>query len=731
VNGDDTIDSWRSTQAAPDETLHPAAGYASATNNHGEANGGLGAQRQLHGWSTPTPGEAVRLYGRNAALQLVREFLTREQGNGMLHSRRYPVLVFTGMRGTGKTALLADLAGRLDQQVAFARIDCEGFDGDARDLLSLIAFDLNRQSGRYGSLPFPRLITGQIAITAFLNTTDRGAAREQIHQVLEANQRTAKVLKDAFTEMLKSGFEALGGTHGVTGTGLAIETLASRYGPEVILGGLAASRRGRRLLLGKGQDWYGHQDRDLGRNPLDVLVDLNRMAALPDAEGNRREVAELLWAAFLADLRDSFAHSRHASSWTLNCAVLLDNVDTQVGHAFLDELIMARRQRAAYAADDPDPLTVVATSRGDLAERVRVRGESAVTLTSASYSDYQRRMQTQVSRQSQVGLWWYPVLLPDLTLDEVGNMVSALELPGGTRRSVTSAVHRFTAGHPGATRMMLEAIAEHPDKPLELLGILTGPEPGVLSPGGRTLEEGLLHRLTEGIPPEAMADLITCAAAHQKEPALRLAADSGLLTGMRGEESVIFAASLWRTGPPDQAAQLHTVLWRLLLRRLARRGVGTAADWASVFGWLRASCQDAGDKPGELYYALAVGTVEYVSRWFVHALEHSDPAEWVRVLRHVSAAPNRLDHRQPPGSQLRSLTRWAVGKEQPLELAGRLVAAAWICADPLSAAYRRSLLREMAADLNQIASYSRDMTVLRDEADRYRDAAEDDGGSYD
>ena len=37
----------------------------------------------------------------------------------------------------------------------------------------------------------------------------------------------------------------------------------------------------------------------------------------------------------------------------------------------------------------------------------------------------------------------------------------------------------------------------------------------------------------------------------------------------------------------------------------------------------------------------------------------------------------------------------------------------------------------MAADLNQIASYSRDLTVLRDEADRYRAAAEDDGGSYD
>jgi hypothetical protein len=117
-------------------------------------------------------------------------------------------------------------------------------------------------------------------------------------------------------------------------------------------------------------------------------------------------------------VQDSFSNSRHASDWTFNCVVLLDNVDTAVGHDFLDELVMARRQRAAYEDDDPDPLTVVATSHGDLAERVRLRGESAVTLTSAGYADYLARSQTHIGR------WWYPELLPDLTLDEVGNMVS-------------------------------------------------------------------------------------------------------------------------------------------------------------------------------------------------------------------------------------------------------------------------------------------------------------------
>jgi hypothetical protein len=679
----------------------------------------------IRGWSNPSAGEAVRLYGRGGALKLVREFLSREERDGALYSRRYPVVVFTGMRGTGKTALLADLAGRLDQQVAFARIDCEGFDGGARDLLSLIAFDLNRQSGRYGTLPFPRLVTGQIAIAAHLDLTDREVAREQVRQVLEEHQKTGRVLQEAFRTTLQSGFEALGGSHGVPGTGAAIENIIYTYGPDVVLGGLAASRRGRRVLLGKGQEWYGHQDCDLGRSPLDVLVDLNRMAAFPEVEGNRREVAELLWAAFLADLRDSFRHSRRASGWTLNCVVLLDNADTAIGHEFLDELVMARRQRAAYAADDPDPLTVVATSRGDLAERVRVRGVSAVPLADAGYADYLRRSQTQVGR------WWYPVLLPDLTLDEVGTMVSAMELPGGTRHAVTYAVHRFTVGHPGATRMLLDAIAEHPEKHADLLAILACPEPGVLAPASRTVEESLVRRLTEGMHVDAVADLATCAAARNEEAALRLAADSGLLTGMRGEESVIFAADLWLADTPGQAAELHPVLRRLLLRHLASRGPDSAADWARVFGWLRAGCVEACDETGELYHALALGAVEHVARWFAHALEHRDPAQWMRLLGSVTAAPNRLDHRQEPAPQVRALTLWADHREVPLGLVGRLIAASWIYADPLSACHRRSLLREMAADLYQIAPYSADgLTVLRDEADSYRDTAAD-GGSYD
>jgi hypothetical protein len=600
-------------------------------------------------------------------------------------------------------------------------------------LLALIAFDLNRQSGRYGTLPFPRLITGQIAIAADLDSSDRDTARDQIRQVLEQHQKTGRVLKNAISTMLQCAFDAMGRSHGVQGVGAAVEDVAEAYGAEVVLGGLLASRRGRRWVLGTGQDWYGHQDRnDRRRSSLDVLVELNRMAAASDAE-SRREVAELLWRAFLADLRDSFEHSRRARSWTLNCVVLLDNTDTAIGHYFLDELVMARRQRAAYAPDEHDPLTVVATSRGELAEWIRLRGESVVMLADACYDGYLERSRTEVGR------WWYPVLLPDLTVDEVGSMVSALALPGGTQQKVTLAVHGFTHGHPGATRMMLDAIAENPgalhlpgepstiqvpDRSVDLVAILAAPEPGGPATGGRTVEEGLLSRLIEGVPPETAEDLATCAAARHEEAALQLAAESGLLRGMRGESSLIFAASLWRTGAPGRAGELHPVLRRLLLRRLAARDQGSAADWTHVFGWLRASCEKVDDEVGELYNALALGDVEHVARWFARSLEHGDPVGWVRFRGCVTSAPNRLDHRQPYPSQIDDLTGWADGRELRLLLVGRLIAAQWICADPLSASGRASLLREMAQDLDDIAPYFKGgITVLRDEADRYGPAA--------
>lgn len=65
--------------------------------------------------------------------------------HGFLRQRPCPVIVFPAPRDSGKTALLDDLAERM-QGVPHALIYCQDFHGGTRELLALLAFSLNRRS---------------------------------------------------------------------------------------------------------------------------------------------------------------------------------------------------------------------------------------------------------------------------------------------------------------------------------------------------------------------------------------------------------------------------------------------------------------------------------------------------------------------------------------------------------------------------------------------------------
>jgi hypothetical protein len=167
----------------------------------------------------------------------------------------------------------------------------------------------------------------------------------------------------------------------------------------------------------------------------------NRKASAANDTNGQREATELLWAAFLADLRHGFRHGRRAGERSFNCIILLDNVDTPEGVTFLEELVAARRKQTAYQRQDADPLTVVATSRGTLVERVIEFGDST------GDGDW-------------LDEWWHTAMLDDLSGDEVSNMVAAVELRRGSRRRVTAMIYQFTQGHPSSTQLLLDVVAE-------------------------------------------------------------------------------------------------------------------------------------------------------------------------------------------------------------------------------------------------------------------------------
>lgn len=665
----------------------------------------------------------VRLYRRGAALTLVRDLLTRGEHDGLPHSRPTPVVVFTG---PGKTALLRELDRLVRPHAPCARIDCEDFSGGARHLLAMLAFELNRYSGRYGELPFPRLVTGLIAIGTDLGTVatdaDRDKARDRVRQALEERQHTAAPLQETISDVIGAGFDALGGSSPAV-TKAAVDLLR-RVGPRLVLGSLARTRAGRKLILGTGQDWYGHQDLRLKYRSLDVLVDLNQLArrARRDAE-DRRAAASLLWAAFLADLDSAFAH-RSAMNWTFNCLVLLDNADAPAGQEFLGELVAARKKRAdepppaAIAAPGlasvADPLTVIAASRGVLAGKQVPRGAAITPLSAASAADGVRR-------------WWYPVRLPDLAVSDVSSMVSMLELTAGTRRSgLTAAVYRFTGGHPMAVCALTDAITA--TMVTSLPDLLDGPAPrsehGTSEHGRpRSLADHLLSELLHELPAEAVEDLVTCAAARDKVAALLLDAESELLSQRRSDDPDFFGATMWADIPaPEQSAAgnpvLHPVLRRLLLRRLAARPDGHPASWAAVHGWLRDRTLAAGDEVGALYHGLALGDVELVSRHLAQALRDRDATAWLDLLEAVTVAPNAL----PPGAltagRAEALASWAKPHGAPLAPVARLVAARWLSTDPLSDPHVRGLRREIHASLHDIApSADSGIGTIRDYAE--------------
>lgn len=634
-------------------------------------------------------------------IELVAEFLARpEDDRGVPRSRWGPVLVFTGPRCSRKTRFLDDLAAVLD--IPHARQDLEATVGlTTWQRLSALIFELSHQRGGFGRLGFPRFTTGQLVIVQQLDRQNRDLARKQVQLALE-NHRDVERLRQTLSTVATDLISQLPETQQLPGT-----LAAGRFMPDLVIRGLRATRWGRRVLLGGGLDWYRHQDRELGCDPVDELVDLNRWTNHPRDDAEARKAEDLLWSAFLADLRAEFRSRRFADRRTLNCAVLLDNIDNPTGRAFLDGLVRVRDQARDEEKDTKapfaDPLTVIATSRS-VSLPWAPAGPPPPPPEEAGYQRYLEQRGENV-----VGRHWYPVRLRNLTHSEVGRMARSR----GIRSSaVTGAVHRFTDGHPGSTDVLLGAFAAQSRDQPRLHHILDS---------DTAVEQDLLDRFLVTLSPEAREDLTTCAAAPDLLEAYELDERTELLTSDSSERADLFAAELWSPGESDGPRTLPKVLRRLLLRRLAARSAEHPASWSRVHEHLRGE-----GEVRSLHHALALGEVEPVARRLAELL--ADPglpvAEWLDRLTAITAAPNRLDPAVPPLRHLQELSEWAEGEPSPVAPMARLVCARWLAHDPLVDTSRRHLLRAISSAYAEIAGKSGDMAALLAEAEKHSHAAD-------
>src|SRR5262245_12357166 len=224
--------------------------------------------------------------------------MTRVERDGALHSVDFPVLVVEGFRGTGKTAVLSRLSGLLEQ-IPHARIDLEkNRHASVPAVLSAIAFDLSRKYPKY-TLRFPRFIIGQLVAGLELDLTDHAQACRQVVAALE-HHRDVDAVREVLVDTADTVLSAASPIRPPRSLVKYGVTWLSKHAP------------GRYLALGSYQSWYGHRDLGLRNDPIDTLVDLNRWATDVEDEDNRARIDELLWAAFLADLRAEFDRGRRA-----------------------------------------------------------------------------------------------------------------------------------------------------------------------------------------------------------------------------------------------------------------------------------------------------------------------------------------------------------------------------------------------------------------------------------
>ncbi len=302
------------------------------------------------------------------------------------------------------------------------------------------------------------------------------------------------------------------------------------------------------MVLGEGLEWYGSGDQAYAE-----LIRLNRLTRDDADEAEHGEATELLLAAFLADLRAAFGKGRGARTWSLNCVLMLDDVDTKPGRLIYRALADARRR-------DPDPLTVIATSAGGVAGHVAPDGDIPFA-DEASYDDYLERRPGDHERDS------YPVALRDLTLDEVNEMVTDLSAPRiGTRRGVATMVYRFTRGHPATTAAVVNAVGSTGDTP-SLARLLGSRWRGPVDEASVTVDERLLSGLLGPASAQVVAALEACSAARDLDQGDELLR-SGLIPPVRGDGGLV-PTELRVPEPGTDRVVMLPVLRHLLLRRLA------------------------------------------------------------------------------------------------------------------------------------------------------------------
>lgn len=570
-----------------------------------------------------------------------------------LTEKRPAVIGLTGARSCGKTRLIEQYADALGKGgIPYARIDVLGEALDqatpsVMDLLDMIVGRFTAGPAHYGRAKFPRYLLARSTLRLPL---DGHTTSERIAAI--GDHLRIPWLRDNLPQIIGDLANAVAELNDLPGEP------AGRITGRVV-GGLFRGRAGDAIKR-PGTRWFADNELIAPANSaaagLAFLWEWHHgtLTAL------REKADRVLVAALLADLRAS----AESGSWDGTYPLLIDDAD---GCNAATGLVC----HLAGLLTPADRLTVAATHRGPLLATV------AAVVDGAPVTDPVKVPVADERRLPPAGVHWWPLLLPDLGWDDILALLrTETQWQERARFAARSAVYRFTRGHPGATTYVCKQLASRPEpagESVDLRAVLDD----------RELED----LLTVDIGVAAKARLVTCAAVRDREHVkIALNPDAVGVPALR----TVLRDELWVKGRAGRLVLLP-VLRRLLLDRLAERPEHAPDGWVTIFTHLATHARDHADIESELYYTLALGEAETVTRRLYEGLGNGDPSAWARLLRRVTLAPARFTE---PGNEaeITRQTGWCDDSGLTLHTLANLVVRLWLKSDGLRPAPDREAI---------------------------------------
>ncbi|KNB50919.1 hypothetical protein [Streptomyces caatingaensis] len=667
------------------------------------------------------------MYGRDALLTgLVPRLVGMTPAHrraAFEHDEDLPVVVLTGARGTGKTAVLERLRGTYRHHVPVALLDCEAPDLTApphaghapgtpvTEALYALAEQLVPRVRGAGEVRFPRLAAGLLAAAS------GGWGPDEDERIQAEAARLGLLLAPgswwenqgrAWLSKVVTKLSNLA-TTGIPAVDIVVEATVESLLEELF------NRRQRNAAT-----WYGTYP-DAGGNAARGLTLLGRHFHRGD--GHRAVAERHLIGALRADLAAAYAGTGRLRR-VGRPLVLLDNAHAAPGRRIL-ECVLRDRHEGRY-----DRTVVIAAQRGAPA----AAPEHAVALRFAELAHRGRWR-----RGPQPGSGAVAAGLPALEPEDVRRILERADTEGATvaprgPAGLYRAVHRLTGGRPLGVRLLAEAVHRVPeDREVTPGALLDAPAAG----GTHTTGEELLRRL---VPADCLERLVILAAARDPGAAealatARLQAHGGA-GGMRHARDV-----LRREGWPEDPHLFvaDPLLRSALLHRLHHQDPD-AASWRAVHHTLR-DYHAGGEWRGRrhppspplfLHHELALGRTEPAVAYLCDTFQRPDvPArQWLDELLVITAAPHFAapdrrratalgtpDPRQPvPGQTADPVLHFRVE---------RLLHAVWLVRDPL-ALLDTEVVERMAYELGHLSDLRRNGNDVLWQASREwpRDALE-------